>query len=359
MTPSTKKWTRFFLVFGLWLFGDLATKGWADGNLASPIHPVPVAIEAAEVGRPISEVLKDRFGWDDATLQLRMGSVERLAPAVAWRATDSLFASGGPVAKTPGGARGLYIFWRDDPTLAPRGFDLLAERNRLENWLRLALGPTQRAEAARLTEETLGARTFADWLPEVFRKLDAEKVQALLANQRIHPIPSTDRGVSAATQVAAGDTFLVTDNDVDVMGDWWKFVYSENPGAAFGFLKGVSPDIRHTLFMLLTIAAFLVIGIVIRRLPDGAWFIQIAFAGILAGAVGNFIDRIRYGYVIDFIDMNLGFMHWPTFNVADIGISCGVIALVIDLTFNKKSALARGKTKGSAAPAGAAAKPVS
>ena len=67
MTPSTKKWTRFFLVFGLWLFGDLATKGWADGNLASPSHPVRVAIEAAGVRHPISEVLKDQFGWDDAT----------------------------------------------------------------------------------------------------------------------------------------------------------------------------------------------------------------------------------------------------------------------------------------------------
>lgn len=356
MTPMTKKWVRFAAVFAFWLVGDLVSKGWADGNLANSQHPIPLAITDAEVGRPISEVLKARMGWDDETVTLRMGSVEKLGPAASWQASDKLFASDGAVAKAPGGVRGIYVFWRDDPTKAPRGFDLALEKVRLERWIGWALGTQQRQNTPALLEQGLGARTFGDWLPEIFRKLDADKVQALFAEKRVFPIPSSDRGLSLATPVAAGETYLVTENHIDVMGSWWKFVYSENPGAAFGFMKAVSPDIRQTLFMLLTIAAFFVIFFVVRRLPNESWFIQVAFAGILAGAAGNFVDRLRFGYVIDFIDWDLGFMHWPTFNVADIGISCGVIALVLDLTFNKKSALARGKTKDGAPDATATAK---
>ena len=66
----------------------------------------------------------------------------------------------------------------------------------------------------------------------------------------------------------------------------------------------------------------------------------------MAGAAGNFVDRIRYGYVIDFIDMHLGFMHWPTYNVADIAITIGVVQLVIDIMFNKDSPLVVEPTDG-------------
>ena len=67
---------------------------------------------------------------------------------------------------------------------------------------------------------------------------------------------------------------------------------------------------------------------------------NIALVSILAGAAGNFVDRVRYGYVIDFIDMHLGFMRWPTYNVADIAITVGVIVLIGDILFNKDSPLA-------------------
>ena len=97
------------------------------------------------------------------------------------------------------------------------------------------------------------------------------------------------------------------------------------------------------LMTVLFIVAFVVIGSIVGRLPTEGWVVLSGFAGILAGAAGNFIDRLRYGYVIDFIDMDLGFMHWPTYNVADIAIALGVIALLLDLTFNKKSVLAQKK----------------
>ena len=59
---------------------------------------------------------------------------------------------------------------------------------------------------------------------------------------------------------------------------------------------------------------------------------------ILGGALGNLIDRIRIGYVIDFIDWFYGTKHWPTFNVADIAITVGVILLVLDMIFKRKPA---------------------
>jgi signal peptidase II len=97
--------------------------------------------------------------------------------------------------------------------------------------------------------------------------------------------------------------------------------------------------VRDSLFFSLTLVVFLVIlGILIRTEPRH-WMVLVALTGVLAGAMGNFVDRIRYGYVIDFIDMDLGFMHWPTYNVADIGISCGVVLLMFDITFNPESPL--------------------
>jgi signal peptidase II len=125
---------------------------------------------------------------------------------------------------------------------------------------------------------------------------------------------------------------------------WFKYRYAENTGAAFGFMRNVEDDVRAMLFLILTIIALIVILTIAWRICENkenkpVWAVNIALAGILAGAVGNFINRMQYEYVIDFIDMHLGFMHWPTYNVADIGISCGVILLILDMLFNKDSAL--------------------
>ena len=102
-----------------------------------------------------------------------------------------------------------------------------------------------------------------------------------------------------------------------------------NYGAAFSFLGDASGWQRWFFIAL----ALVVIGILVawlRRLPPGNTGTRVALVHILGGAVGNVIDRLVYGYVIDFIDVFYGSWHWPTFNIADSAISVGAFLLLLD-----------------------------
>jgi signal peptidase II len=100
---------------------------------------------------------------------------------------------------------------------------------------------------------------------------------------------------------------------------WLALEYSENRGAAFGMLPGAAP--------FLTLAAIaIVVALLVQYLkePRPAMLQTIAVAAIIGGAIGNLVDRIRLGYVVDFISIG----PWPNFNVADSAITLGVILLV-------------------------------
>ena len=102
-----------------------------------------------------------------------------------------------------------------------------------------------------------------------------------------------------------------------------------NYGAAFSFLGDASGWQRWFFIAL----ALVVIGILVawlHRLPPGNTGTRVALVLILGGAVGNVIDRLVYGYVIDFIDVFYGSWHWPTFNIADSAISVGAFLLLLD-----------------------------
>jgi len=102
-----------------------------------------------------------------------------------------------------------------------------------------------------------------------------------------------------------------------------------NYGAAFSFLGDASGWQRWFFIVL----ALVVMGILVawlRRLPPGNTGARVALVLILGGAAGNVIDRLVYGYVIDFIDVFYGSWHWPTFNIADSAISVGAFLLLLD-----------------------------
>lgn len=109
-----------------------------------------------------------------------------------------------------------------------------------------------------------------------------------------------------------------------------------NSGAAFSFL-GDASGWQRWFFVLL---ALLVIGILatwLRRLSAAQTGTALALALILGGAAGNLIDRLVYGYVIDFIDLYYDGWHWPTFNVADSAISIGAALLLLDAVLGGRS----------------------
>lgn len=110
-----------------------------------------------------------------------------------------------------------------------------------------------------------------------------------------------------------------------VMGDFVQFTLVYNPGAAFGLHLG---PYSRWIFMGLTAVALYVLGRLYVTARDGEWQKVLAVALVCAGAVGNLVDRIRSPRgVVDFIDVGLGAARWPTFNVADMAISCGAVLL--------------------------------
>lgn len=124
---------------------------------------------------------------------------------------------------------------------------------------------------------------------------------------------------------------------IKVIDGFWNFAYAENTGAAFGFLSGKAEWFRRPFFILVSLLAMGMIFSMYRRVPDDKRILQVALAAVVGGAVGNFIDRIRYGYVVDFIDWYLMVggeeKHWPTFNIADVYISVGVTVLIVLILF--------------------------
>ena len=116
---------------------------------------------------------------------------------------------------------------------------------------------------------------------------------------------------------------------IEALRDYFTIVHVTNTGAAFGILPGGG--------MLFLIIAFVVVGVIFyfyRQLTDQSWLVRLALGLQLGGAVGNLIDRLRLGYVVDFIDVKLSdTLDWPVFNIADSSIVVGVGLLLILLWF--------------------------
>jgi signal peptidase II len=126
-----------------------------------------------------------------------------------------------------------------------------------------------------------------------------------------------------------------------VIGGFFNITHVRNPGAAFGFLAGASPLFRYIFFMAVTLAAILLILHYLRISRIEAPSLVSALALILAGAAGNLIDRVRFGEVVDFLDVYIGVHHWPAFNVADSAITVGAAILIVVLLQKRK-----GRTEG-------------
>jgi len=124
-------------------------------------------------------------------------------------------------------------------------------------------------------------------------------------------------------------------NIVAVLDDFWHFRYVENPGAAFGLFAGQAAWFRTPFFVVVTILAMGFILYLYRSSEPAQVLTRWSLALIFGGAVGNLVDRIRLGYVIDFIDWHwYNVATWPTFNIADSAISIGVTLLIIDMWRN-------------------------
>lgn len=124
-----------------------------------------------------------------------------------------------------------------------------------------------------------------------------------------------------------------------VIPGFFNITYVRNPGAAFGFLAQSHPDFRENFFLIMPPIALVIILIILRSVPDTDYLQIFALSSVFGGAVGNYIDRIQFRYVIDYLDF-----HWkevytyPAFNIADSAIVLGVGILIVLMLLEGRTA---------------------
>ncbi len=122
---------------------------------------------------------------------------------------------------------------------------------------------------------------------------------------------------------------------IQVIPGFFNITHLRNPGGAFGIFADGSPLLRRFLFLFVSGVAAAIVLVFHRNTPETHPWLLAAFALIFGGAIGNLIDRLRLGRVIDFLDFHLGGWHWPAFNVADSAITVGVCVFALHVLFNK------------------------
>lgn len=123
-----------------------------------------------------------------------------------------------------------------------------------------------------------------------------------------------------------------------VIQNYFDITYVRNVGAAFGFMNEVQQSFREIFFFSVTPLALILILRALKSVSERERSEIVGFSLIFGGAIGNYLDRLRFRYVIDFLDVHIGEKHWPAFNVADSSIVCGVSLLMLIMFMkNKKS----------------------
>lgn len=135
-----------------------------------------------------------------------------------------------------------------------------------------------------------------------------------------------------ATKAAIVATLAVGER-LEVIGDVVQLWHAQNRGAAFSILQG-----ELWLFFIVTAAALVMVAYFHRTLRERSIWLQVILGAIVGGALGNFTDRVRLGYVVDFVSVGIGDLRWPTFNVADSAVVCGIGLLVVYLTLTDRRA---------------------
>ena len=129
--------------------------------------------------------------------------------------------------------------------------------------------------------------------------------------------------------------FLPLYRSVSVIPGFFNLTHIHNPGGAFGFMSNQSSSVHNIIFLFIASLAICLIFYFYINTPKKHTLIATGFALIFGGAIGNMIDRIRFGKVVDFLDFYIGDLHWPVFNVADSAISVGIVIFLFHLLFRK------------------------
>lgn len=143
--------------------------------------------------------------------------------------------------------------------------------------------------------------------------------------------------VIAADQLTKAliQTNLPLHNSIPVIEGIFNITHILNPGGAFGLMAEMSAVVRTVVFLFISSLAVGLIFYFYIKTPGGYTFLAVGFALIFGGAIGNLIDRVRLGMVVDFLDFYIGKHHWPAFNIADSAITVGIFIFVYHLLLKK------------------------
>jgi signal peptidase II len=123
---------------------------------------------------------------------------------------------------------------------------------------------------------------------------------------------------------------------VEIVPGYLDIVHTKNPGAAFGILSGSTSAWRPAFFILIACVAFLVILWLVLSPADPGPVLLTGYGLFFGGALGNFVDRIRFGGVLDYLDAHVGPYHWPAFNVADAALCVGTGLFFVYFLFRRE-----------------------
>ena len=132
-----------------------------------------------------------------------------------------------------------------------------------------------------------------------------------------------------ATKIFIHSTFQLY-QAIEIVPDYFNIIYVRNTGLAFSLFTDRLGHYSTWIFLGITLVALGIIIHLFFQTRENAMLLPTALSFVLAGAFGNLIDRLHWGYVVDFIQWHYGEHYWPTFNVADISIAIGIVFLVID-----------------------------
>lgn len=313
MSARFPRWA-LFVVAALVLFADLATKDWAVQHLANARHPM---IVTSTDGATPAAAFALR-GIDAETLQKAQAQGDLLA------------------------LRRVKDLQPERKLEAGEGFELY-----LSGGTHLA-APRRVRVTPQSAEETLAQAVGREVL------VSPEEAAAALRDHAYRPATLASAPERAWSD-SGWDAIALTERQIVVIPEFWHFVYAENFGAAWSFLSTAPASVRVTIFVLIATIAVGALSWWLARGHLPSVFTAFSLAGVLGGALGNLIDRLRYGAVIDFVFnfvvIDGDIKGWPVYNVADIGISCGLVALAIEM-WRQKPAEAAPIAEAPAASAG-------
>jgi len=126
---------------------------------------------------------------------------------------------------------------------------------------------------------------------------------------------------------------------VEVIQGFFNLTHVRNAGGAFGIFGGEKGGISGLLFVVVSLLAIGIILFLFLKVKEEEKHIALSLSLVLSGAIGNLLDRVRYGEVVDFLDFHISSYHWPAFNIADTAICMGIGLMALELLFKDRKLL--------------------